>query len=297
MSKREGIGRYNLIISKLRKQPADFNEILDYLEQESELQGYDFTVSKRTFQRDLEDIRSLYNIDIQYNRNIKKYKIIDEDSEVSHRVLEAFDTFNALNVSDRVSDFIHFEKRKPKGTEHLYGILHAIKNRLLVHFTHQKFWEDKLTQRTLEPYALKEARYRWYLLGKDLQDGRIKNFALDRITDLGISRKKFVYPKGFNVEEYYQHTFGILEVEEQPERVVLSFSEFQGRYIKTLPLHHSQKILVDTSEKLQIELNLVISFDFIMELLSYGKEVTVIKPQSLIKQLKDIYTDCLKKYQ
>ncbi len=244
MSKREGIARYNLIISKLRKQPTDFNEILNYLERESELQGYDFRISKRTFQRDLEDIRSLYNIDIQFNRSIRKYKIIDEDSEVSHRVLEAFDIFNALNISDRVSDFIHFEKRNSKGTEHLYNILHAIKNRLLVHFTHQKFWEDKITNRTLEPYALKEARHRWYLLGKDIEDGRIKNFALDRVSDLSISKKKFIYPQDFNVEEYYEHTFGIIGMEEQPEKIILSFSEFQGRYIKTLPLHHSQKILV-----------------------------------------------------
>ncbi len=181
MSKREAISRYNLIINKLRKRPASFDEILDYLEQESDLQGYDFIVSKRTFQRDLDDIRSLYNIDIQYDRSLKKYKIEDEDSDASHRVLEAFDTFNALNVSDRISYFIHFEKRKSKGTEHLYGILHAIKNQVLIKFHHQKFWEDEITERTLEPYALKEARNRWYLVGKDLKDNKVKNFALDRI--------------------------------------------------------------------------------------------------------------------
>jgi len=73
MSKRESIARHNLIIKKLRKHPASFADISDYLALESELQEYNFIVSKRTFQRDLEDIRSLYNIDIQYDFSRKVY--------------------------------------------------------------------------------------------------------------------------------------------------------------------------------------------------------------------------------
>ncbi|MCK4661528.1 MAG: hypothetical protein KAT68_01575 [Bacteroidales bacterium] len=98
MSKRETISRYNLIIKKLRKYPASFAEISDYLALESELQEYNFNVSKRTFQRDLEDIRSVYNINIQYDYSRKVYYIdFDQQPEVNERILEAFDTFNALN--------------------------------------------------------------------------------------------------------------------------------------------------------------------------------------------------------
>ena len=76
MSKRESIARYNLIIKKLRKSSSTFEEIDDYLARESELQSYNFNVSKRTFQRDLDDIRSLFKIDIQYNYTRKYYSII-----------------------------------------------------------------------------------------------------------------------------------------------------------------------------------------------------------------------------
>ena len=75
MSKRESISRYNLIIKKLRKHPSSFSEISDYLAFESDLQEYNFNVSKRTFQRDIEDIRSVYNIDIQYDFSRKVYNI------------------------------------------------------------------------------------------------------------------------------------------------------------------------------------------------------------------------------
>ena len=98
MSKRESIARYNLIIKKLRKQPADFKQISTYLSLESELQEYNFNISKRTFLRDLDDIRSLYNIDIVYDFSRKVYFIdFEEQPELNERILEAFDTFNALN--------------------------------------------------------------------------------------------------------------------------------------------------------------------------------------------------------
>ena len=200
MSKREAVARYNLIINKLRNRPSTFSEISDYLVLESELQGYDFNVSKRTFQRDLEDIRSLYNIDIQYDFSRKVYYIdYEEKPEVNESILEAFDVFNALNITDRLSDYIHFEKIKPKGTENLYGLLHAIKNQFQVSFTYQKFWENESSYRTVEPYALKEFKNRWYLIAHDLNDNYVKVFALDRLTDLEITRKKFQRPDDFNV--------------------------------------------------------------------------------------------------
>ena len=161
MSKRESITRYSLIIKKLRKNPATFNEISEYLSLESVLQEYNFNVSKRTFKRDIEDISSLYNIDIVYDFSRKMYCIdFDEQPDVNERIFEAFDTFNALNISDRLSDYIHFEKRRPQGTENLYGLLHAIKNKVQISFTYLKFWEDNISLRVAEPYALKEFRNR-----------------------------------------------------------------------------------------------------------------------------------------
>ena len=252
MSKRESIARYNLIIKKLRKHPASFAEIADYLALESELQEYNFNVSKRTFQRVLEDIRSLYNIDIQFDFSRKVYFLdFDEQSDVNERILEAFDTFNALNLSDRLSNNIHFEKRRPQGTENLYGLLHAIKNQLQIKFTYQKFWEDELTKRNVEPYALKEFRNRWYVLANDLKDNQVKSFALDRLTNLDITKRKFQFPNDFNINEHYKYCFGIISPNgHKPQEVILSFDPFQGKYIKSLPLHESQQILIDNEDEL-----------------------------------------------
>lgn len=299
MSKRESIARYNLIIKKLRKRPATFAEIEEYLALESEIQAYNFNVSKRTFQRDRDDIRSLYNIDILFDFSKKVYYIdFDEQPEANERILEAFDTFNALNLTDRLSKHIHFEKRKPQGTEHLYGILHAIKNQIQIKFVYQKYWEDELTERLVEPYALKEFKNRWYVLSKDLVDNKIKSFALDRLTDLEILSKKFNFPKDFDVNEHYRYCFGIISPNgHQPEDVVLSFNAFQGKYIKSLPLHDSQQILIDNDNELRIQLKLFITHDFFMELLSFGENLKVFKPQSLIDDLKSTVKNIQSIYQ
>lgn len=62
MSTRESIARYSIIINRLRRSPASFKEILETLELESEIQAYNFSISKRTFQRDKESIEFLYGI-------------------------------------------------------------------------------------------------------------------------------------------------------------------------------------------------------------------------------------------
>lgn len=298
MSKRESITRYNLIIKKLRKRPATFDEIADYLALESEIQEYDFNISKRTFQRDLHDIRSIHGIDILYDFSRKVYFInFDEKTEANERMLEAFDTFNALSLTDRLSKHIHFEKRKPQGTENLYGLLHAIKNCFQIKFTYQKFWEGESTERRVEPYVLKEFKNRWYVLAKDLGDDSTKTFALDRLMDLDITKKPFEFPANFDVNDYFKYSFGIIAAEGKPEKVILSFNAFQGKYVKSLPLHESQEILIDTEEELRIKLTLHTTHDFFMELLSFGENVKIIQPKKLTKRLQTTFKNVLGKYE
>lgn len=207
------------------------------------------------------------------------------------------DTFSALNLTDRLSNHIHFEKRKPQGTENLYGLLHAIKNQVQIQFTYQKFWEDDLTNRIVEPYALKEFKNRWYLLANDLKDNQVKSFALDRLMELEITKRKFQFPNNFDINEHYKYCFGIISPNShKPEEVILSFDPFQGKYIKSLPLHESQRILIDNETEIRISLKIFITLDFVMEILSQGDNVKVIEPQSLIDKIKDIYHNAVKHY-
>lgn len=298
MSNLTSLKRFHLIINKLRKKPADFKEISDYLALESEIQGLNFNISIRTFQRDVHDILSLYGFEINYDNSEKVYYLkSDETFDFTQRIFETFDTFHALQLSERISNHIHFEKRKPLGTENLSDILSAIKNKFQIEFTYEKFIDDDVSERHVAPYALKEFKNRWYILAEDYKDRQIKSFALDRLSNLKILREIFDLPSGFDIQKHYENCFGIIRPEgEILEDIILSFSPVQGKYIKSLPLHESQEVIIDNHEEFRVKLKLYITFDFVIELLSYGDRLKVLAPENLIGQLKAIYSNALKSY-
>lgn len=298
MTKRESVLRYIHIMNKLRTGPATFEQIDAYLLRHSELQEANFNMSKRQFQRDLKDIESIFEVEIKFDFRRKIYAINeDENSEISKRRMEALDIFNALKIGESSSRSIHFEKRKSQGTENFYGLLHAIKNQLQITFTYQKYWEDNLTHRTVEPYALKEFRNRWYLLANDLKDNQVKSFAFDRLSELEISKKRFQPNESFDVNEHYKFCFGIISpTDHELQEVILSFDPFQGKYIKSLPLHETQEVLVDDEHEVRIKLKIYLTHDFLMEILMHGENVKVIQPDSLIESLKNSYQKALIQY-
>lgn len=284
MSVHETQLRQLLLISKLRIRPRSFEEIESILELESEITGYKLMVSQRTLQRDIQQIASLYNIEIKNDRSRNVYEIVYDGSDAyKNRMMESFEMFNALNLSSSLEQHIIPEKRKPAGTENLHGLLHAIKNKLEIKFTHEKYWEaaEGITQRHVQPLAIKEARNRWYLIAKDHKDNEIKTFGLDRITNLDITRTPFTPPEDYKPEQAFQYCFGVIGLASKPEKVVLSFTVEQGKYIQSLPLHHTQKEIAVTENEYRIELFVHPTYDFVMELMSIGNQVKVLEPESL----------------
>ena len=305
MSKRGYISRYLLILKKLKVKPySTYEELQTYIENQFDyLQMQDDNLqigfSKRTLQRDIKEIRNVFGIDIEYSKSQKGYFISQNENENMNfqRMMEAFDMFNSLNLAQNLTPFIHLEKRRPQGTENLYGLLHAIKNRLQIKFTYQKFWEEELSQRLVEPYALKEFKNRWYIMAKDSKDNNIKSFALDRLTNLEITNLNYQYPDNYSIEQSYRYCFGIISPNvEEPQDIILSFDPFQGKYIKTLPLHDTQQVLVDNDEEIKIKLKLCLTHDLVMELLSFGDNMKVIEPKSLADQIKQAHKKAYRQY-
>jgi len=305
MSKRGYISRYLLILKKLKiKHYSTYKELQSYIEYNLDfLQKQDDTLnigfSKRTLQRDIKEIRNVFGIGIEYSRSHKGYFISQNEAENMNfqRMMEANDMFYSLNLSQDLKPYVHLEKRRPQGTENLYGLLHAIKNRLQVKFVYEKFWDEETSHRTVAPYVLKEFRNRWYFISKDDKDDTIKRFALDRITNLEITNQTYEYPTDYNIEESYRYCFGIINPEDsEPQDIILSFNPFIGKYIKTLPLHETQEVIVDNDEETKIKLRLYVTHDLIMELLSYGENMKVIEPKSLADKIKQAHENAFRLY-
>ena len=288
MSKLIYFKRYLYLIDRLRSRPSTFNELQDHVLRKLEKEDIDssFEYSVRTFERDKKDIVTLFGIEIYFDRKDKTYTINEdeiEDQSVT-RMIEAFSIHHALQEGSKLSPSVFLEKRKSLGTDLIHGIIHAIKNRLILEFTHQKHWEGFTTQRTVYPIAIKEAQQRWYLVALDKKDETVKTFGLDRISKLIIKDDKFK-PFAFNVEKEFRNAFGVLR-DMPAEKVILQFCKMQGEYIKTFPLHDSQRIIAETGNTVTFEMYICLTHDFIMELMRYDANVQVIEPQSLIDDIK-----------
>jgi proteasome accessory factor B len=289
MSKLIYFKRYLYVIDRLRSRPCSFNELQEHVMRKLEKDDIetDFEYSIRTFERDKKDITTLFGIVVHYERKDNTYTIKEDEIEQQSvtRMIDAFSIHHAFQEGNKLSPSVFLEKRKSLGTEHIYGIIHSIQNRFILQFTHQKHWEDFSTQREVYPIAVKESQNRWYLVALDKKDETVKTFGLDRITDMKITDTKFK-PFAFSVEKEFRNAFGVLR-DSPAEKVILQFSKMQGEYIKTFPLHESQRITAETGDSVTFEIYIHLTHDFIMELLRYANNVKVLAPENLIATMKE----------
>jgi predicted DNA-binding transcriptional regulator YafY len=291
MAKEKYLLRYHAIINKLKNaKKASFDQILYHLENDAQLSDFQDNYSLRTFQRDKNEIADLFGIEIKFDKAENAYYIANaEEDKGKLRLLEAFDVFTTFNKYQALEGVLFPESRKASGSNHLHGFIHAIQNRKQVQFTYQPFWSDKGTTRIAEPYALKEYRGRWYLLCAETKNNsKVKTFGLDRISEMEILTAIFQFPSNLNVNKLFENSFGIYyETDSEPETIVISFSPEQGKYVKSFPLHHSQKELVASEQEYRIEIEVFPTFDLEMEILSYGEMAEVISPKSFKKRIAE----------
>lgn len=295
MSKRGYISRYFLLLKKIKQKPfSTFEEIEDYIFHQVEYltdrdDSLNLGFSKRTFHRDLKEIRSLFGINIKYS-SVKRGYFIQEDAYENlnfQRMLETFDLFNIMQKAHTYQQNLFFDQRRSLGTDYLFLLLQAAEKRNKTQLEYQKFRENTTSKRTIHPYALKEFGNRWYLIGLEESSNQIKTFGLDRIVSISLLREQFTVLKGFSMEDRYKHAFGIITEESiPPQDIILSFRKWQGNMVKTLAFHPSQEVIIDNMDEFRIRIYLSPTYDFINELLSWGEDITVIQPQSLITMMK-----------
>lgn len=298
MQTRGSAKRYLTLFRKLQdgKFPTR-KELIACLEEQG------FKVSPRTLKRDLEILRDEYGLEIKYDNNKKGYSFAntqERDFQLLLDLLELKEKVEHISTSYKEASqnkrYISFERNGSfKGMRLIPDIVDAIKQNKKIRFLYLSFQKDEGKRYELEPLLVVENRNRWYVIGYHNESAMIRMFGLDRIeqVELGETIKE---PCHFDYDKYYQHTFGVTYLFEEPQQIVLSFLPELGKYIKTLPIHHSQKILVDNQDELRVELYLVMNMDLERQLLSYGNNVKVIEPWVLAEKLKENYRKALEFY-
>ena len=276
--------------------PAD--ELISYLNLQMELRGYEVGLSIRTLQRDIKDIAEMFDVGIRNYRGYGYY--VDERSEETdiryQELLMNFDLLTSMNQSSQSVGFILPEHHRPKGSDSIPILINAIKVQRFVEFDYILVRKgNKLISKSVKPHFLKESLGLWYLLALDEHD-TLKAYGIDRMQNINVADKTFKRDETINPDELFKHSYGIWDDPSMPvEEIELSYSPLDGKFIKTTPLHSSQKIIIDNDTEFRISLRLRITNDFVMALLSRSASLTVIKPPSLRARIREIYKEAIER--
>lgn len=287
MAQRETTLRHLEIINLLKtKGKASFEEIENHLADRSKFHKNDLLVSKRTFQRDINNIALIYNIEISCDRNDGNLYRIEEspNADISGKyAMEAFEIFSVFNVGHDLNDLIFPESERPKGTENMYNLISAARNKCVVRFSYDKYYGSSGKIRTVYPLGLRESEGRWFLFAYCTKRNDLRFFALDRICNLEVTDQNHNYELPLPPAKFFEMCVG-LDIPDSGfgvREVVLSFVPERADHIKAFPLHGTQEILTDDKKELRIRLLISVTKSFFRELQKYAGEVKIISPKSL----------------
>jgi hypothetical protein len=298
--------RHIWILSKLYENPKGLTyKEFAYEWERTELNSLKTNLPKRTFADCLRAIEEAFDIEISSDaRNGYRYRIVNrewlEKDNVKDWLLSAFAVNGLLQDSKGLRDRVMYEEI-PSGNEYLLKILGAMKKDNVIRISYQDFYDTAPHEIDLEPYCVRVFRQRWYVIGvmRNIPDweeasemtnqGNIRRYALDRIKYLEVTDETFKMPVHFSAESYFANAFGIIVEPEKykVERIRLKVTDINHRrqYIRSLPLHDSQREVERYDDYSIFELQVMPAYDFIQQILAMSNEVEVLSPENVREEI------------
>ena len=249
-------------------------------------------LSERQFHRYTDAVEELFDIEIKYSRSQRGYVVADREgiNNMAMRkwLLQTFSVNSILHESQDLKNRILLED-VPSGQQHLTTIVDAMREGVALQMTYHSFHRNDPSTFEVEPWCVKLFEQRWYMLGKSEGYDNPRIYALDRIKALEPTESKFKLPKKFDAEKFFEDYYGIIIGDDdfEVEPVALKVDWWQSKYLRTLPLHHSQ-VEVERNEEYSIfEYRLCPSFDFRQKILSMGATTEVLAPATLIAKVRE----------
>ena len=198
-----------------------------------------------------------------------------------------------------IPDYNHSEDLKGF-KEYFTRLYNAILGKVVVKMEYLPF-NGNLKSWTLSPYFLKEYNNRWFLFAYNHDEQKLTNIALDRIERLDDTQEKYIDSstledfKDITFDQYFDDIIGVSYPKgKRMEKVVLKFSEVRYPHVKTKHLHPYQR---ENDDERTLTIDLVPNRELMQTILSFGKDVEVIAPQSLRDEIKEIVREMSKSYE
>ena len=342
MVKKNAIMRYKILDGLLsdRNRYYSVNDLLEKVNAALTLDGMDY-VSRRCIEMDLRALECApYNAPIK--RRIWKEqkmciryaeegfsifvkKLSDDEENLLSEVLNTIGQFDGidnfewldglkkrLNIKEHRRIIIFDSNPYLTGKNLIGSLFTAISNKCVISLKYHSFKNPKAIRRIVNPYLLKEYNNRWFLIA-GYKDGTIRNFALDRIEDFEVmSSLQYIEPDE-DLESRFDDIVGVtlpsMEEDNTIKDILLWVNEAGYQYVKTKPLHGSQRDVKGEEDKTMREkypalqggrffrLQCILNYELEQLLMSKMNQLVVLEPATLkdslinrIKKMDSLYS-------
>ena len=267
-------------------------------------------VSKRTIQNDITTLETDYGIRLQENlkrgrQRLYRYydldyslpliRINDEERNKIQAAIDVLEDFEGEPLydwtrsflmqvesgllNDSPSPLVTFQSNPDlKGISHFPNLLQAIRTKRVLKLRYTPYGKDTQTI-TIYPYHLKQFNDRWYLIAQAKGYETYAHYALDRID----SYEEVALPyKDSDVDfsEYFDDVIGVTVPDGDAEDIVIKVTGKRFNYIRTKPLHLSQRIIEEAEGYAIISINVKVNKELESLILSFGDDMEIIAPAS-----------------
>jgi len=271
----------------------------------------------RVFSSEIEKIKEGRTVYLRYadpNHSINKLPLSNTEANQLKSALEILSRFNGNPAFDWISEIIPkiedkmglvVTKNKVMTYDHnsdyeglgfVTALFNAIVNKRVLQITYQDFRSPVPYDVTFHPYHLRQYNSRWYIFGWNENRKRIENMALDRIKAVIESKEPFREDET-DWEDFFSDMIGVTRTNNEPieVRLLITDSE-QAAYIRTKPLHQSQKPIKQVEGGFETSIKVIPNYELEKLILSFGSRVVVLAPEELKSKMAMITIEYQKHY-
>ena len=248
-------------------------------------------MARNTFLRHKQAVEEMFGLYIECDAH-NQYRYYIGNEHVLHENSVQNWLLRTLTVGNLLSESLSMQQRillENVGTESqlLEQLIEAMRSGRAVELAYQAYQQTEEHSYTVEPYCMKLFHQRWYLLARLGGNKGFRVFALDRMRRLSITKRHFDVDPYFDAEDYFSESYGVMLGDKTPLcQIVLRAFGREQYAMQDLPLHHTQHIVDQTDDHTDFELTLRPTADFIAHLLSRGRWLKVVRPQTLDAEVR-----------
>ncbi|MGL4332592.1 MAG: WYL domain-containing protein [Bacteroidales bacterium] len=261
-------------------------------------------LSSRSFSRYRSYAQDIFDVDIDCRKNAtgEYYYMLKNKEGVQNGYGKSWliSSYRVAGLQDMKSyrDLVYLED-VPTGSEYLYELIDAITSTEVLRVRYHSYYEDDENESLFVPRFVRLFKQRWYVVGEIFESGEVRTYALERIKSIESTKEKVEgrkLNKGLNdPKAYFYNYYGIVRTDKP---VTIRFRAFvqQAKYIESVPLHHSQKMISVNSEYSDFEIYAAPTYDLIQEFLSHRENLSVLSPSSLREEMKECILKMAERY-